>query len=159
MVNSTITEDIIDTFKLDRFVNNVPAVIPVVDVSPKNATGFVVSTSGTNTGVLPISAAMLRNVTVDDSIIYLTGVYASYIKDATCDLATGAIAVYCQPADVGQNVNIISFPVIALTAQSDSIYINFRNPIKLTKNTAVTIQGTFTAGVLVRALAVHGYRL
>jgi len=145
MVNSQVVSEIIESFKLDRYVDKIPAAIPVIEVSPKllqdtrNASG-VLATSG----VITVLSGTLNPTTR----VRLKTIIASIIKDATCDVATGSIGVTATMG--GTSKNLISIPVITLTAQEQSIAISFPNPILIDVGTSVLMSGTFTAGAMVR---------
>jgi len=95
--------------------------------------------------------------TLSDSDFYVTSATLSFIKDAACDGATGAIA-YVYGTVNGATAFFIRIPGITLTAQSATVAITFKSPIKLDKGTVVAIGGAaYAAGVMCRTATVNGY--
>jgi len=88
---------------------------------------------------------------------YLTSIVASAIKDATCDVATGALQVSVTPDGSGISTVIIRIPVITLTAQSEGYVLPLPYPLKVRNGSSVTITGTFTVGVMSRSISVTGF--
>jgi len=130
------------------FSNELPKTItPVVDV--KQNTDVVGSLSRTTTGT---ATAYTTPTGVD---FFLTGIELGIVKNATCDAGTGSIAVTALANS--QTLNLVRLPILDLTAQDSSIYISFDNPIKLDRNTSVSVTGTYTAGTMVRIVSVYGY--
>ena len=150
MVNSQVISEIINALKLDINVDKIPTPLPVVEVGLKlTKTAFTQNSQQNTTGAFTI---FTPRAGVDT---YRIGLEASYIKDATCDLATGYFGIYC-------NINGISkylcyFTGIALTASNGIINISFSHPIKVDRGTAVAFGGSFTAGVLSRAACIYYY--
>lgn len=103
------------------------------------------STTGTMTVALP-----------SDKDCYITNIEASYIKNAACDVATGVLTVSL-PTLGSSAYSIIQLPVITLTAQQEIVSIQFEHPIKCARGLNAAMTGAFTAGVMVRTLAVQGY--
>jgi hypothetical protein len=90
---------------------------------------------------------------------YLTGFTLSFIKDVTCDNATGNVTLF-STIDGGA-VHLAAIATITLTAQNSSINVTLKNPIKIDRSTVIgvgsSVGSTFTAGVLVRAASIKGY--
>lgn len=134
-------------------VSNV--VNPVYEITPKFAdfTGYTTqSTTGTLTQSIGTANA--------NRLFLLTGLSVTYYKDVNCDIATGYITVSILPAHFGTTQAIYNFPVTTLTAEKDSVILDFSYPILLrsavTTGTVVSVTGTFAAGVLVRSVSIRG---
>jgi hypothetical protein len=111
---------------------------------------FESGTTGSITATTPtISSATQR--------IFLTSIDCHLIKDATCDLTTGAVNVILTPADQGVTKIIALFSTIALTAQSEHITLALTYPLELKPNTSVIVGGTFSLGVCRRSIAITGF--
>jgi len=114
---------------------------------------FVVTNSSTTTGT---NTTTLPTVSQGGSI-YLVGVATDMIKDATCDQATGIMAVTATPDSSGVASNLIRIPVITLTAQTFSTYISFPYPLKIKPGSTMGFTASFAAGVMSRAIGVYGF--
>lgn len=86
---------------------------------------------------------------------YLTSATVSIIKDATCDMATGAVVILVTVNGVQSAV--IGISTLTLTAQSDSVSVSFKYPIKIDRSSTVVMGGTFTAGACVRTGCITGF--
>ena len=88
---------------------------------------------------------------------YLTGITASFAKDATCDLATGSIGLSIIPAESNVATTILSFSVITLTAQNQTLSMSLPYPLKIKGGSAISFASTFSLGVLTRSLSAVGF--
>lgn len=150
--NRTITNNIVDTLKLNPISDNIPKTVipsiqPTFEVNRKIAT--VRSATRSTTGT---STVLTTSSTVDT---YLIGVGLSYVKDATCDIATGRLTV--AGAIEGTSQALMSLNILTTTAQSDSEYVSFSTPVKLDRNAAVTMATTFTAGAMSASATLYFY--
>jgi len=120
-----------------------------VAVIPLNPVVRIVRAGGSSaTGTLTLYT------TPSDKDFYLTTAILSMIKDVTCD-ATGGINL--NAVIDGVTKEIIVYGILTLTAQADTIVCNCPVPIKIDRNTAITVSGTYTAGTMRRSATVHGY--
>lgn len=110
---------------------------------------FFLGTQSTTTGTLSILVADPKRD------FYITNISASYVKDATCDSATGQYTIGV--TNNGLAKNFLQFPIITLTAQSSRIDLALSYPLKCDRNTNITFGGAFTVGVLVRNISVIGF--
>lgn len=125
-------------------------IVPVVDVTPDfHKKSIISSSSPTTTGATTILTTDAERFT------YITAVQLGLVKNATCDVATGVIAV--TGVIDGTTTTIAAIPVLTLTAERADIQIQFREPIKLDRNTAVSLTGTFTLGAMARTATVARY--
>lgn len=148
--NPSISEDTHRILNLKSGDNNnevADYIQPIIKIEPRcnisEGTGRTVS--GT--------ATMFTTPASKD--FYLTGLLISYIKDAACDIATGAIAVTVNID--GTSKTIARLSVLTLTAQSQVVYIPFVKPLKVDKSASISMTGTFAAGNLQRDWTIHGY--
>lgn len=82
--------------------------------------------------------------TPSDRDFYLNSCFLSYIKDATSTSTTSALSVVIG----GATVNLIRFAQLTLTAATGSQGLSFPAPIKLDRNSAITISNsTSTANI------------
>lgn len=116
-------------------------------------TKFIASTAATTTGALSIT---LPTVSTGGQT-FITHINCSYVKDATCDVASGTLSVAITPADSNVSTNAVRQSVLTTTAQSDTIAVSFPFPIKVKNASAITYGGTFAAGAMSRSLAVMGF--
>lgn len=94
----------------------------------------------------------------ENRLFCITGIQAHIIKNAACDTATGSIYVQVQLKDGNNAIQPVRFSILTLTAQDNIVTRDFsNNPLILAPATSIVMTGTFTAGVLVRSLAVEGY--
>lgn len=155
--NSALSNELRDVLKLQAGRDQFPQlaenkIVPVIDVNPKHArvAGVVVSQVKSTTG----TQTMMTTATNKD--FYITGATFSFIKDATCDIASGSISLYTQIDGAG-GLAFITFPVLTTTAQSGYLSLSFTTPIKVDRGVAISFNGTFTAGAMVRAASIIGY--
>jgi len=88
-----------------------------------------------------------------DQDFYMTALTLSVIKDAT---ATSTESAVWASVD-GQFVRIATIATLTLTAQNASIALSFPLPLKVDRNSTITVQnGTAIANVRAAA-TIHGY--
>ena len=155
--NSDTKKEINDAIRGNAVSNLAPTqlanqVIPVIDVNPKalrrSNIARTASTSGASTTIYTTPA---------DKDFFLVGANFSFIKDATSDIATNA-ALQLRCIIDGLTTAILNHAVITLTAQSGNISISFPFPLKIDRNTAISLfRASTTAGVTVIAGSIVGY--
>lgn len=154
--NSDLSKELVDGARIQQNRDIIPnqlaeKVVPVMEVNPKllRRINLLVGGTSTTTGTKTIYT------TLTDRETFLTGFSISFIKDVTCDSATGS---YLLTAVInGTTVNLSSMAIITLTAQSSLNNYTFAHPIKLDKGTAISFTGSFTAGVCSRGFCINGY--
>jgi len=129
---------------VDNEVEGTYAVVPVTPISE-----LAIHNSNTASGNITL------HTTSDKKDTYVTGVLLSIAKDATCDISTGTINV--NSTILGKVRRLADLAVLTTTAQSSQIFVNFPFPVKLDRNVAVNISGTFTAGACSRTGILFGY--
>ena len=136
-----------DVVKLKNISNTIQ---PIIDVTPVNSETVIRQVTRATTGVDIVYS------TPTDKDFYLTSAALSYVKDVNCDIATGTIILEGDLFDK-RSVNILTLPVITLTAQQGATNITFPIPIKMARNQSITLPNTFTAGVLIRCATISGF--
>lgn len=133
--------------------NLIPNVQPVLDITPykHQKTDWIKSGGSSATGGTTI-------VTTDAvKKTWLTGVYYTLIKDATCDVASNNNHLVSTTIN-GVSVGLIRNSILTLTAQTINIFVEFPKPILLSKNSTVSIGTlTFTVGSMIRSAVLYGY--
>jgi hypothetical protein len=159
--NSELSHEIRDGAKIQQSVDGIPSeladkVIPVMEVNPKLLRVIDVVRNATAT---PNSNTTIYT-TPTDRDFFLTTAQLAYVKDATCDIASGvgpriSVTMFGETTTRG----ILESAVITLTADSQIISIAFPRPIKLARGSAITGDrgAAFTVGNLVRSFSITGY--
>lgn len=153
MVNSLTTKEIVDSLRIEQQVEKIPNAIPVVEVNPKVVkNSLVVAEHAAATGSLTVISASTGITTRGD--VYITCIHYMVTKDANCDVATGTINLTATSAELGSVLNLLKIPVITTTASSISGTLNFPHPFKVARNTAISLTGTYTAGLMSRSISI-----
>lgn len=127
------------------------SITSVIDITPHfHKVMSSINDTGTTSGTRTVFTASTSKKT------YIVGFHYSYIKDATCDITTGA-GIAVRAVSGGATRTLAAFTVLTTTAQSESIFIQLPRPILMDRGGAVSHTGTYTAGTLVRSLTVHYY--
>jgi len=127
-------------------------IVPVIEVNPKllRTCNLVKTNAASGT-----SALFYTTPTNQD--FYIVALEASFIKDAACDLATGVISVNCT-IDGAASQSLLKFSVLTLTAQNQTATISFPTPIKVDRNTTISMsRAATTAGLCYMSGTVIGY--
>lgn len=155
----TIVKDTIDALKLQ--VGNV--------MPDQTSDKFVLTYDFLNTRVIDEiyktsnSAVSGSSATIyttpSDGDFYLCGVTANLVKDATNDRATGRWTINATLAN-GEAIELVALPYLVTTACDKNIFLTFDKPIKLARNTTITMGiFTYTAGLSSRTASIWGYRV
>jgi hypothetical protein len=128
-------------------------IIPVMETNPTILHNIdIVRFIGTSSSTASITAY----TTPTNQDFYMTGCSLSMVKDAANDGATANIAIGCFVGGVVRYPLVIA--TLTLTAQSQTVAISFQKPIKVDRNTAITVAcGTFTAGSRRVEGTINGY--
>lgn len=157
--NSELSNELREGAKIQTSRDQIPnqlgqTVVPVMEVNPKlmRENVIIASSSASATG----TATPLSSSAFTGSQVYITGFQSHVLKDATCDVATGAVTWSVTQGGISRV--LCSIAVLTLTAQSEIISCNFREPLKLDVNTAISLNSnTFTVGLLRRHIVVYGF--
>ena len=131
------------------------SVIPTMDMTPSfhRKTDLIKSATRTTTG----SGTVHSTHAVAET--YITGIFLSLVKDVSADTASNDPFVLTAVIN-GVSTNLARVGVLTLTAQNQSIYIKFANPILVDKGTNMTITGAaFTAGSVAKSGTIYGYEV
>lgn len=153
--NADVKQEIITSQRLQTTLGDeIKEPIPVIEVNSKLVKdGFAKNDSQTTTGNLGTTASSLGTVTQD---WYLAALSFGFVKNATCDVASGTLQVTVTIN--GTSTVVASIPVLTLTAERADKFIIFPHPIKVDKNTTATMSGTFTAGSMIRSVTYIGWK-
>jgi len=153
--NSEVITEISDGLKLPvsfgKVSNSSRFIQPTFECNPKvtkNANYIKASSSAT-------SGSTTIHTGVNTGELYILNVNLSICKDATCDIATGQVTV--NGTINGVSTSICGIAVLTTTAQNQSISVSFSKPIKIDRNTSISITGTYTAGLMSRYASIIGY--
>jgi hypothetical protein len=128
-------------------------IVPTFETNPQLLKENIIlgSTNKTSTGAGTIFTTDAQRET------YITSIKYSYVKSATCDVATGAVATLTCVID-GVSKSLLSLVGLTLTAEKDTVVLNFTYPLKIDKNSIVAFGSeSFTAGTLMRYCSILGY--
>lgn len=154
--SSRIVSHIIDTGKLDALeVGPFPIkneILPVLDVNPKHC--FILRQASAS------AAGATTVYTTDNSKerdFYLCGLVIGYNKDAANDNGTGNLGLAFATVDNKQSA-LCHINCITLTAQSGTISITYPIPLKIDKNSTISLGAvTLGAGIFLRSGTIWGY--
>lgn len=154
--NSDLSKELVDGAKIQTSYDKVPnqladKVVPVMEVNPKL---FRISNVVRNINTTA-SGAQTMYTTPTDKEFYLTGLYFSIIKDAACDMASGAVTINASVDGVSRT--LFGIAVLTATAQNSSITFSFPTPVKVDKGAGIVYSGTFAAGTCARTGGINGY--
>ena len=157
--NSDLSKELREGGKLqvtDRMPSELAEkVVPVMEVNPKllRRSDFVVTSNKTTSG-----SQSVYTVPVNRDF-FITSLCFGFIKDVTCDAATGDITL---AASIGGVSGIIlRIPILTLTADSKTIVLNFPNGLKIDRGSTISIgtNPTYTAGLMSRSVSIFGYHV
>lgn len=120
-------------------------IIPVVVV--ERYANIVREAEGAGTGTVT------AYTTPADKDFFLTGFNMNYSTDAACDTTSLSVQVFIE----GVSRLLIRRKKITLTAASETVVREFSKPIKIDRNTAITLVCSFAAGNCPRSLTICGY--
>lgn len=122
------------------------SVQPTFDLRERFTKSIFTATS-TTTGT---STIVVANTQLD---FYLTFIHLNYTKDAACDNTSVILKVYIN----GNNINFITIRTTTLTAENGIINIPLPYPIKIDRNTNITLSNSFTVGTMTKAATIGGF--
>lgn len=122
---------------------------PVAVIHIERYANIVRDVNSTSTG------SITAYITPADKDFYLTSLCLSYSKNVTCDVATGRVPINVLVEGASRAVCAIA--CLTLTAESNVIFVEFKRPIKVDRNTSITCGATFTAGAMSRSIQLTGY--
>jgi hypothetical protein len=153
---SELKSAIIASTGINPSAENIPStlskvIVPIIDVTPQKVTvsEMVKAVNSTTTGASTVFT------TPSDRDFFLTGAAISMATDATADNTN----VFLNCVIGGATVQILRLNKITTTAFNGSMVKQFTNPIKLDKNTAITVSTSFTAGAAAFWGSIEGFTL
>lgn len=133
-------------------------VMPVIDITPQVK---ILTTNVVNSTFTQATASGQTVISADpDNDIYITGMNMTLSKDATSDLTS--IAVSCYPSDTPAAFRqLMQARLLTLTAlQGYYASQNLAFPLKITRNTAVTLSITQTnVGTVTGSVQIFYYKV
>lgn len=149
--NKNIVNKAIDELKLNPLTDAIPKqVIPTIQPIYKlNPTySFIVkNASASPTGVTTIYT------TESTKDFYLTGFTMAITSDGTCDNTFCILRGYVN----GVQTILGDLRKQTTTAGSQSLSLNLSYPLRIDRNTAITIETSFTAGASTRSGTIYGF--
>lgn len=149
--NPSITEEALRIFNSkqgDFLSDEVSGPVATIEIIPRTK---ILGQSAT-----AASGSATIFTTASDKDTYITGVLFSFAKDATCDTATGSMAVQ-STIDGNSGRQLAAFTVLATTAERETVYVTFP-ALKIDRNVSVQFGSkTFTVGNLYRTATIYGY--
>lgn len=131
----------------------VPSYSVVLNANPKDyrtATVLASSNPTTSGTVTVLTSSSIRET-------FISGLVLAINANATCDIATGQIAV--NVVINGKSQVLAAIPVITTTAQNINNEYQIYPAVKVDKNSAITVTGTYTLGTMSRVVVLHGYEV
>lgn len=153
--NSNLINELRDVAKLQQLNDIIPSqladkVVPVIDVNPKHARIVNWISDATASNATSANFTSLP----DNKEFYLTSATLSLIKDAT---ATSTLSRILLNLPDGSTKAIISIPSFTLTAQNQSLMINFNPPIFLQRGQTITVSNSTNVGNIKATGNITGY--
>jgi len=126
---------------------------PVMDMTPsfhregRTLGAATRTTSGTST-ILTAS---------ETKKTFITGICLSIAKDATCDVAIGAVVVQCTQGSAART--LASIAIITTTLQSQTVYVPL-DDFEIDEGSTIYFgTSTYTVGTMSRTATIYGYEL
>lgn len=152
--NTDLTKELKDGGRLQQLKDVIPSqladkVVPVMEVNPKLLRNLEIRDA---TATNATSATILTTPATGQDV-YLIGASLSMIKDAT---ATSTASRVVLATDAG-SYSILNIAGLTLTAQSETMTIALPRPIKLARNTTVTVRNSTNVGNVTSIGAIFYY--
>ena len=156
MVNTDITKEVVDIFRVDTLVEPIPNSISVVEAHPRLVTPaqIVKHAQASNNADTTIYQTTAVNT------FYLTSASLTMVRDANATSTLHRIRITVDDGTPsGALVEILSIPGITLTAGSATISISLPRPIKLIKNSYISLMSTNAVGNFSLTATITGFYL
>lgn len=151
-MNSSTNKEIISAYGLSN-IDPIPYPTPVVNVNPKDyKLTFNAYTNPTSSGANTILTTSSTRKT------FITNAQLSFTKNATCDIASGSLALVIKDSK-GLTQHLVGLAILTLTAERGEISVTFDKPVEVAKNYQIQLNGTFTAGTMIRYCNINYYEL
>jgi hypothetical protein len=157
--NTDLTRELKEGGKLQQLRDVIPSqladkVVPVMEVNPKllRRTNIVKSISSTASAGTTTIYSIPQGQT-----FYMTSAHISFTKDVVCDVARGRYAITCTIDGVSLSIPL-EVSINTLTAESQSMALDFSHPIKVDAGTNIQVNSfTYAAGTSARCAGITGY--
>ena len=124
-------------------------VIPIVDITPENREYLTFGTA--TTLVNATSSTLFTSSALKDT--YITSGVVAYINDVTSTATLITLRVTIN----GLTSYLVTIPTLTLTVGSGSVSFALPKPIKIDRNTAVTINSNTNVANISVSATVHGF--
>lgn len=148
--NPTIAEDATRIFNLkngDMMPEEIGEPVAVIPIIRQNDLTKTLNTAASGTTTIFTTDASKDT--------YITAFLIAYNKNAACAIGDGAMALTATINGVATVIGGI--PHLDITAERQIISVTLPYPMKVDRNTAVTLSGTFGAGACRRLATIYGY--
>jgi len=154
--NSELSKELILGAKIQTSRDRIPTelaekVIPVMEVNPK-----LLRVANVVKGNNALNGDVTIYTTPTDKDFYLTGASLSVVKDAT---ATSTLTRYLITTEESGLGSFLPIGTLTLTAESRSTSINLSTPLKLKRNTTVSITNSTTVGNIATSGSIIGFTI
>lgn len=150
MVNSQMVKEISEAFKIDERIEKIPNAIPVCEANPK-----IIKNGFTKYNVLNAATSAVIYTTPADQDFYLTSAAIAFIKDSSS--TSTLFQINYTEANASTSIPLLYYPSITLTAQSGSNNIVLPHPVKIKRNTQITISTDQATAVVRAAGTISGF--
>jgi len=127
-------------------------IAPTIEVNPKivSSANIVAANESNSIGGITIYTAPA------DKNAYIRTLQCGFHKSSACDVTTGSASIVITSEGITKTLAI--FSILTLTAQNESVFLHFPNPVKIDKNTSVIWAGnSYTAGVCRKYASITGF--
>jgi len=152
--NSDLSKELVSGAKIQQATDRIPnilgdVVIPTMEVNPKllrriNHSTYAAVTNATSGTIYTTPA---------DKDYFLTAISLSVIKDVT----STSVLVTLRCIQDGLTKVLLAIPCITLTVQNQGLSLTLPYPMKIDKNTAITVTSSTNVANIVIVGTVMGY--
>lgn len=134
----------------DGVINSIdPTAKAVIEIGPRFSTEIFGTNVITGTG----ASTLVTTDTKRD--FYLTSAHISCSKDVLADMTSLDLRAIIN----GKTIRLLQLNFNTLTVDTDHLEMTYAHPIKIDRNTAIQISGTFTAGTVQKVGTITGFYL
>jgi len=159
--NTDLTKGIAKNAAIQQNFDKVPnelaeKVVPTMETNPQllRYTNYLIYNSKTSTGDLAIGT------TPKDKDLYITAYNVSFIKDAACDSSAHSLSLVVIPDETQASTRIFTSQTLPLTAQTETHFCQLAHPLKLKRNSALSLtSNAYAAGIYNRSVVIYGYTI
>lgn len=150
--NDEVTRRLVEDTKLsisEGIPNQLSQTIaPVLIVNPRITSNVLKQLNNIATGNLTIFRTPI------DKDFYLTSAFIAYSKDGSCNNTELRLVVVLPD---GSTNDLLSIPSITLIANESNLSQSFNPPVKLQRDSEITLVGSFSLGLYAKSGGITGY--